>query len=129
MKVAHSENGRSEAGPECARSGKMQTEVIANERKSQASTPMDAFRGGRWTLNAFRGSAAIPPRRTIQGELSLDKVKPVRNDLSDSDLELVAVKKEPETAPSSIQIGSERVPVVKARSFLERVGQLFRRVK
>lgn len=107
----------------------MQTEVIANERKSQASTPMDAFRGGRWTLNPFRSSAATPPRRTIQGELSLDNVKPVRNDLSDSDLELVAVKKEPETTPSSIQIGSERVPVVKARSFLERVGQLFRRVK
>jgi hypothetical protein len=28
----------------------------------------------------------------VQGELSLDKVKPMRNDLSDSDLELVRRK-------------------------------------
>ena len=52
---------------------------------------MNAYPLGRWTLrvNPFK-SGAKPVAPGVQGELSLDKVKVVRNDLTDSDLELVA---------------------------------------
>lgn len=49
---------------------------------------------GRWTMfrNPFSKSSkpANPPRGAVQGELGLDLVKPVRNDLTDSDLLVVA---------------------------------------
>jgi hypothetical protein len=56
----------------------------------------------------------------------LDKVKPVRNDLSDSDLELVAAAKPP-SAPKAVQIESEEVPILKVRPVLARVLALFQR--
>jgi hypothetical protein len=52
------------------------------------------FPQGRWTMfrNPFSKSSkpANPPRGAVQGELGLDLVKPVRNDLTDSDLLVVA---------------------------------------
>jgi len=53
-----------------------------------------AYPHGRWTLkaNPFKSSVAPAGRPTVQGELSLDKVKPLRNDLSDADLELMPRK-------------------------------------
>ena len=57
------------------------------------AVPKPAFPRGRWTL--FRNPFAKAPkpeaatRAPVQSELLLDAVKPVRNDLSDSDLELV----------------------------------------
>ncbi len=67
----------------------MKTEVA----EQSATTPKQAFPLGRWTKNPFR-STAIPSRHAsvVQGELSLEKVKPVRNDLSESDLELISRK-------------------------------------
>jgi hypothetical protein len=57
------------------------------------TTPRAAFPLGRWTLfrNPFsKTPKAKPAEATVQPELlSLDEVKPVRNDLSDADLELV----------------------------------------
>jgi len=84
---------------------------------------------GEWarkvsSLKPARPSAA---RLAVQGELSLDRVKPVRNDLSDSDLELVAVTKRPEATPAVVRIGSLDVPVVKTVPLLARVRGLFRR--
>ena len=62
-----------------------------------------AFPLGRWTL--FKNPFTRPPKpkpaaraadNPVQPELSLDTVKPVRNDLSDADLELVqAARKVP----------------------------------
>jgi hypothetical protein len=51
-----------------------------------------AFPLGRWALkaNPFKSPAQATAQPVVQGELSLEKVKVVRNDLSDSDLELVA---------------------------------------
>jgi hypothetical protein len=48
-----------------------------------------------------KGGARALPRTDalVQGELSLDRVKVVRNDLSDSDLEIVPAKK-PSPAPA-----------------------------
>ena len=71
--------------------------------------------------------STVAERSAVQGELSLDRVKPVRNDLSDSDLELVKVTKRPEAAPNVVRIESVDVPIVKAVPFLARVRGLFRR--
>lgn len=59
--------------------------------------PKQAFPQGRWTIfrNPF-GTAVSKPKAVpapVQGELSLDSVKPVRNDLSDSDLEVIRVSR------------------------------------
>lgn len=64
---------------------------------SAPTNPEQPFPFGRWTLfsNPFNRSAKARPKTDagpVQTELSLDAVKPVRNDLSDSDLEVVAVK-------------------------------------
>jgi hypothetical protein len=59
---------------------------------------MNAYPLGRWTLkaNPFKSSSKPAGQPVVQGELSLDKVKVVRNDLSDSDLELVAATRRAE---------------------------------
>src|SRR5436190_11646692 len=63
---------------------RMKTEAAMEENEPNA-TP-----AGRWMLkaNPFKSKRAAEPREAIQAELSLDKVRPVRNDLSGSDLEL-----------------------------------------
>jgi len=51
-----------------------------------------AYPRGRWTVfrNPFvKRGKSVEPTPPVQGELLLDLVKPVRNDLSDSDLEVV----------------------------------------
>jgi hypothetical protein len=64
---------------------------------SDPSAPKQAFPAGRWTIfrNPFGSATARPKalRAPVQGELSLDAVKPVRNDLSDSDLEVIRVSR------------------------------------
>jgi hypothetical protein len=75
----------------------------------------------------FKGSRPASVRRVVQGELSLDNVKPVRNDLSDTDLELVTVVKKPEPAPSAMKIDSVEVPVARGPTIFERVRGLFQR--
>jgi len=127
FEVAASPGAGSAVKQDCAGSGIMKTETIAEEQKQANSAPMHVFPAGRWTLNPFKSAPA--PRQTVQGELSLDKVKPVRNDLSDSDLEVVPVRKQPESVPASVQIESVKVPVVKAKSLLERASRLFQRAK
>jgi hypothetical protein len=63
---------------------------------SAPSKPEHAFPFGRWTLfkSPFNQVPAAAPQSKsdagpVQGELLLDAIKPVRNDLSDSDLEVV----------------------------------------
>jgi hypothetical protein len=103
----------------------MKTETVAEGMRQ--ATPSR----GRWTLpvNLFKPSRAPALRPAIQGELSLDKVKPVRNDLSDSDLDLVAATKKPEATPDAVKIECVEVLVVKARTIFERVRGLFERTK
>ena len=64
---------------------------------SAPTKPEQAFPFGRWTLfsNPFNRSSKGRLKTDagpVQTELSLDGVKPVRNDLSESDLEVVPVK-------------------------------------
>jgi hypothetical protein len=67
----------------------MKMDLVEAEGNANAAVKQ-AYPLGRWTKNPFR-STVIPSQRAgaVQGELSLEKVKPVRNDLSDSDLELL----------------------------------------
>jgi hypothetical protein len=69
----------------------MNTETIAQQN---AAAVKHAYPHGRWTTNPFRSTALPSKRSVMQGELSLDQVKPLRNDLSDSDLELIPRKQE-----------------------------------
>lgn len=97
-----------------------------------ATAPMTIGRpAGRWALkaNPFKSSKKPASRVAVQGELSLDKVKVVRNDLSDSDLELVvASRPKPvvEPDPDGI-VASNATP--KKPSLLARVKARFRRVR
>jgi hypothetical protein len=64
----------------------------------QAVADRPAFPRGRWTLfkNPFSKSGKSKSvDAPVQTELLLDSVKPVRNDLSDSDLEVVRMKSKP----------------------------------
>jgi hypothetical protein len=74
--------------------------------KAVAAKP--AFPLGRWTLfkNPFsRTPRPMPKEAAVQPELSLDMVTPVRNDLTDADLELVQSPKRSaeKTAPQAAQ--------------------------
>jgi len=91
---------------------------------AEEGTERVAFPQGRWTLkvNPFKTEKPAP-RAPVQGELSLDKVKPLRNDLSDCDLELVPRKPE----PVAVKAAAEEVPVVNAQPLWARVRGLFRR--
>jgi hypothetical protein len=80
--------------------------------------PKQAFPLGRWTIfrNPFsRAPKPAGPVAPPQGQLMLDLVKPVRNDLSDSDLEVVAVR---ETAGQPIEksAGEKRGGGVRVKS-------------
>jgi hypothetical protein len=78
----------------------------------KTAVPRTAFPLGRWTLfkNPFSKSKPKTTEAGLQSELSLDMVKPVRNDLSDADLELVqSVRRLPE---SDIPENAQFEPVV-----------------
>src|ERR1041385_8632504 len=75
--------------------------VEPRPRKSK-SNPMAVIASGlaQWTGRSRRASAPEKVGAQIQGELLLDRVKVVRNDLTDSDFELVAVALPGATASS-----------------------------
>ena len=67
-----------------------------------AMPPQAAFPLGRWTI--FKNPFTRKPRPeinavTVQGELALGAVKPVRNDLTDSDLEIIGTKRSEPVSP------------------------------
>lgn len=85
---------------------------VTRVEKTQVATAREARGGGRvsqWGLK-LRSLVSQKPKATrsaippfngvpVQGELSLDKIKVVRNDLSDTDLEVVARKVAPTVTP------------------------------
>ena len=69
---------------------------------SAVDVPQQPFPMGRWTLfkNPFvRRVKTLEPSAPVQGELLLDMVKPVRNDLSDSDIEVVPARRSEPVSP------------------------------
>jgi hypothetical protein len=87
---------------------------VASE--SVAAKPEQAFPLCRWTLfkNPFkRGMKPKPPPDTgaVQTELLLELVKPVRNDLSDSDIEVICIAKPaPAPQPRAVAVLASRDP-------------------
>ena len=116
---------RSERATSAVESQPMNSNVVTMQKAPGMPALGDLAR----KINVFKAAPPVAVRPAIQGELSLDRVKPVRNDLSDSDLELVRVTKKPEATPSSVQIGPVEVPVVKAVPLLQRVRGLFQRAR
>ena len=58
---------------------------------SPVPTVTEFYPQGRWTTNPFHQKPGLKrAAASVQGELALDTVKVVRNDLNDSDLELIA---------------------------------------
>jgi len=81
-----------------------ETKMNATETQVQAAPgasappPPHAYPLGRWTImrNPFHRRAAAPKSPSlVQGELSLDAVRPVRNDLNESDLEVIPARAQP----------------------------------
>jgi hypothetical protein len=66
------------------------------------------------SFGTSNGSAkSRPVRMPVQGELSLDKVKVVRNDLNDSDLEVVAAKPLEKVESPKIEIQPQTVQITR----------------
>ncbi len=80
-------------------------------------------------LNPFVKQGAPVERTAVQGELSLDNVKPLRNDLSDTDLELVAAVQPLEATPGVVKVGSMEIPVVKVVTVWQRLRGLIQRLR
>lgn len=78
---------------------------LAGSVKKLAESVMSRL--GRPTRKAPKGALPQLSAPTVQGELSLDRVRVVRNDLSDSDLEIVPVK-----APSNVPVALPAVPKI-----------------
>ena len=103
----------------------------ARAKAEPAARSAGAAASAGWAtkLNPFVKQGAPIERTAVQGELSLDNVKPLRNDLSDTDLELVAAVKMPESKPGVVKIGSVEIPVVKAVPVWQRVRGLIQRLR
>ena len=79
----------------------MKTNSISGQNQEEAPgspTPESAVRAafphGLWTWFRSSATALLPPeQRAVQGDLALDTLKVVRNDLNEADLEVVAVRK------------------------------------
>ncbi len=117
-----------EAGQAETETQAMRTATVAEE--AEQARPA---RGSRWPRpgNPFKSSRPTPAgaRLAVQGELSLEKVKPVRNDLSDSDLELVAAVKKPEPALAVVKSESELGAMVQGKTLWDRVRGLWPRAQ
>lgn len=95
------------------KSSTVRLEPTAVATASQSGTAQ-VFPHGRWSLfkNPFvKTPKPKPPLEPRQSELLLDSVKPVRNDLTESDLEVVAASKPPaERAPEESASHSAEPP-------------------
>ena len=107
---------------------KLEIATTANDRKNMnavqpssqvtpapnAAVSRPAFPRGRWSL--FKNPFSKTPRPTVspapvQSELSLDAVKPMRNDLSDADMEVVqAAPRRVEPAAPETSCAPETAP-------------------
>jgi hypothetical protein len=89
---------------------------MKTETAEKNAAVRQAYPRGRWTLNSnpfntARRVPAAPVQSGQQGELSLDRVRPVRNDLSDSDLELIPAKRVQENVFAAPQPAAAGVTV------------------
>ena len=116
----------------------LKTQTVETPKRMNVETTVEpkapvkqAFPLGRWTLkaNPFKSSYKPAPRSVVQGELSLDKVKPVRNDLSDSDLELIARKPTRHVEPGQNVFAAPKAGQAKKAPLLARIRERLFRAK
>ena len=99
----------------------MQTFKVDEKTRPAAKGPSEmAFPQGRWTMlsnislfrNPFaKGPKSKEPQPPVQTEMLLDAVKPVRNDLSDCDLEVVSARQRlSETVGQNQEASTSDVP-------------------
>jgi hypothetical protein len=130
-RARRSGRGESAVGEAEAAETSMNTET-AGERNAAVR---QAYPKGRWTLatNPFSTTRRVPAApgapAPAQGELSLDKVRPVRNDLSDTDLELIPAKRvEKNIFAAPAAASTEPASPVKSKvSLWKRLAARFRR--
>ena len=106
----------------------MKTETTQATVNAENASGINAYPLGRWTLkaNPFKASSRPAGQPVVQGELSLEKVKVVRNDLSDSDLELVAPGKPVGAATDGGVCGLAQIKRVKLPFWSRVKARLFR---
>jgi hypothetical protein len=84
----------------------------------QWTQKLNPFSGWSWRKTLPKRSLLGPNKPTVQGELSLDRVKVMRNDLSDAEVELVpakpAAKPKPEPAVKMISRAEESTELIKS---------------
>jgi hypothetical protein len=76
--------------------------VAKSEWKRKLAGWIGKLRFHRQPKKSKRATPARPARGPVQGELSLDAIQVVRNDLSDSDFEVVARKAGPTAKPAAV---------------------------
>lgn len=87
--------------------GKPMSEQALESGKVPAARVVPAGSGGRWIGNPFAPRATL--RADAKGQLTLEFVKVVRNDLSDADLELAPARpKTPAPVPPAPLAGAGR---------------------
>jgi hypothetical protein len=106
--------------PEIATATNDRKNMNADQPSSQVTTapnaaaPRPAFPRGRWSL--FKNPFSKSPRPTasttpVQSELSLDAVKPVRNDLRDADMEgAQAARRQVEAVAPAVSASAQAAP-------------------
>lgn len=89
--------------PEAERRTRLEPGTVAkSEWKRKLAGWMGKLRFRRQPNKSKRAAPARPARGPVQGELSLDAIQVVRNDLSDSDFEVVARKAGPAAKPAPV---------------------------
>jgi hypothetical protein len=76
--------------------------VAKSEWKRKLAGWIGKLRSRRQPKKPKRATPVRPARGPVQGELSLDAIQVVRNDLSDSDFEVVARKAGPTAKPAAV---------------------------
>ena len=76
--------------------------VAKSEWKRKLAGWIGKLRSRRQPKKPKRATPVRPARGPVQGELSLDAIQVVRNDLSDSDFEVVARKTGPTAKPAAV---------------------------
>jgi hypothetical protein len=103
---------RSRLEPKAPRSGKGKLALAAARSKTALSSVWKAGlqKAKRLAVNPFARSGKPRAQRVVPGavqtELSLDNVRVLRNDLSDTDLDVMAVPARPPSINSKLEIGT-----------------------
>ena len=103
------------------------TETLRLRAASRLKAWRDKCQGWFGEAGGRAARPAIPrfTKQPVQGELSLDRVRVVRNDLSDADLEIVPAKSSASQRSSALAVPGETVTSVTAGSWSRVANRIF----